>query len=80
MDIQVIHPSLSSSHPLHLISLPPPLTPPRGPITADHYKHEADAHMDKIQVTTLMIHAHDDPIVPSASIDWDSVVQVGLIY
>ncbi len=44
------------------------------PKIVDHYSYKANAHMDKIEVTTLMMHSFDDPIVTSASVDWDKVV------
>ncbi len=44
------------------------------PKMIEHNSHKANAHMHKIEVTTLMMHSFDDPIVTSASVDWDKVV------
>jgi predicted alpha/beta-fold hydrolase len=43
--------------------------------TANHYANRAGANMHKVQVTTLILHAEDDPVVSPAHTDWQSVVR-----
>jgi len=39
--------------------------------TADHYANQASKFMDNVQITTLVLHAQDDPIVSGDHIDWE---------
>ena len=43
--------------------------------TAAHYMNKAGALMHKVQVTTLIVHAEDDPVVSAAHTDWESMVR-----
>mmetsp|Transcript_128 Transcript_128/g.247 ORF Transcript_128/g.247 Transcript_128/m.247 type:complete len:538 (-) Transcript_128:55-1668(-) len=43
--------------------------------TEDHYLGVAKGKWDKIGVTTMVMHAHDDPILLYDSIDWDAVCE-----
>lgn len=43
------------------------------PAQAAYYTHRAIDHMKEIQVTTLILHAEDDPIVVSGHVDWRKV-------
>jgi hypothetical protein len=38
-----------------------------------HYKEYALHHMAKVTLTTLMIHAEDDPLAPSRLINWEAI-------
>mmetsp|Transcript_24895 Transcript_24895/g.44284 ORF Transcript_24895/g.44284 Transcript_24895/m.44284 type:complete len:283 (-) Transcript_24895:43-891(-) len=41
--------------------------------TGAHYEHLAAGDMDKVQITTLILHADDDPIVGGDHVDWKQV-------
>jgi predicted alpha/beta-fold hydrolase len=43
--------------------------------TEDHYAGAVKDKWDKIRVTTLLIHAMDDPILLYSSIDWNNIVK-----
>lgn len=43
--------------------------------TASHYTHKAIDHLDSVAVTTLILHAEDDPVVTSQHVDWRKVEQ-----
>jgi predicted alpha/beta-fold hydrolase len=40
---------------------------------ASHYVHRASKYLHKIEVSTLLLHAEDDPVVTSEHIDWSNV-------
>jgi|EP00945_MAST-04E_sp_MAST-4E-sp1_P003485 uncharacterized protein len=42
--------------------------------TEDHYAGAVAGKWDRIKVTTLLLHAHDDPVLAYSSIEWDDVV------
>lgn len=42
--------------------------------TATHYEDSAFSHVDGVQVSTLVLHAYDDPVVSYAHIDWQALV------
>ncbi|GAB5354139.1 hypothetical protein AAMO2058_000094200 [Amorphochlora amoebiformis] len=44
-----------------------------GEETKMHYEQNAAEGMDKVQITTLVLHAEDDPIVSDGHVDWDIV-------
>jgi len=62
---------------------PPPPPPPTTTLGEDYqpfkqteryYRGKAGAAFHKVQVTTLIVHAEDDPVVSAAHTDWDKVI------
>jgi hypothetical protein len=41
--------------------------------TASHEAHRSIDRLDRIAVTTLLLHAEDDPVVASSHVDWTKV-------
>lgn len=41
--------------------------------TASHYNHKACDNFHKIKVTTLLLHAEDDPVVSFNHVDWQKI-------
>eukprot|EP00466_Bigelowiella_natans_P014409 jgi/Bigna1/85281/estExt_fgenesh1_pg.C_30137 len=41
--------------------------------THKQYENQAAKHMEKVQITTLILHAEDDPIVSDGHVNWDEV-------
>ena len=48
-------------------------TPDERVASGSHYRFRAIDHVDRIKVTTLVLHAEDDPVVSSAHVDWTKV-------
>lgn len=43
--------------------------------TASHYPLAAGEHLHRVGITLLMVHALDDPVVPSTFVDWQRIVE-----
>jgi hypothetical protein len=42
---------------------------------APHYAHKIIDNMDKIKITTLILHSEDDPIVASEHVNWEKCIK-----